>query len=139
LRFTGARLAALDLGCARQIFSIYGFFGAFGMVWRNKVLGGTKEADKNEYLIAHLAVDPRFRRQGIAKSLIECAVSETQTHGFSRLVLEVEIGNEPAINLYKKMGFSVVHTREFKQYSALLSCPGFHKMLKIIKGVCDGE
>ena len=133
LGFPGNRLTALELGCARHLFCIYGFFGAFGMVWRNKVLGGTNEADNNEYLLAHLAVDSAHRRKGIGAELIHKAVDAANVAGFSRLVLEVEIGNDPALKLYQKSGFEILHTTEFKR-ADLLNCRGFHKMLKIIKG-----
>ncbi|MBA4376863.1 MAG: hypothetical protein C0401_11930 [Anaerolinea sp.] len=132
LRFAGAKLAALEIGCGRQIFSIYGVIGAFKMIWRNKVLANAKEAEKDEYFIAHLAVDARFRKQGIGQALMERAITETREHGLSKLALEVEIGNDPAIQLYQKMDFKIINTIEFNKKADVLQCPGFHKMLRTV-------
>jgi ribosomal protein S18 acetylase RimI-like enzyme len=129
LCFQGDSLTRLDLGCARRMFSIYGFTGALRMVWRNKVLGLAKEAEQDEFLIAHVAVFPQFRRQGIAQKLMEWAISEAKAKGLSKLTLEVEIGNTPAIQLYERTGFSIHQTTEFGARANLLACPGFHKMV----------
>lgn len=132
LAFQGLDLAALELGCARSIFSIYGLLGAVRMVWLNKSLAGNREAEKDEYLIAHLAVDERFRRQGIAQILLGRAEQDALLLGFSRLVLEVEIGNHNAIALYSKAGFEIVNTVYFKDKSDRFKSAGFYKMSKIL-------
>jgi ribosomal protein S18 acetylase RimI-like enzyme len=132
LGFEGSKLQKLELGCGRRIFAIYGLFGAFKMVWRNKSLAGNVEAEKDEYLIAHLAVDEHFRRQGIAQSLIHNAVELASSKGIHKLVLEVEIDNHPAVALYRRMGFEVVNTVLFKDKAGIFKCPGFYKMLKSI-------
>ena len=130
LAFQGSELAALELGCARRIFSIYGLFGTIKMIWLNKSLAGNKEAEKGEYLIAHLAVDEHFRRQGIAQVLLERAEMDARSFGLSKLVLEVEIPNQKAIALYRKAGFEVINTVYFKDKMARFKSPGFYKMLK---------
>ena len=132
LAFKGSELAALELGCAKRIFAIYGFFGALKMVWLNKALAGNKEAERDEYLIAHLAVDEHFRRQGIAQALLEKAARDARAQGLSRLVLEVEIGNQNAIALYQKAGFEIINTVYFNDQSARFKSPGFYKMLKTL-------
>jgi ribosomal protein S18 acetylase RimI-like enzyme len=132
LAFKGSELAALELGCGKRIFAIYGFFGAFKMIWLNKSLAGNKEAERVEYLIAHLAVDKNFRRQGIAQALLEKAEIDARALGLSRLVLEVEIGNQNAIALYQKAGFEIINTVYFNDKSAQFKSPGFYKMLKAL-------
>lgn len=130
LAFQGSDLAALELGCARRIFSIYGLLGAIRMIWLNKSLAGNKEAEKDEFLIAHLAVDEHFRRQGIAQVLLSKAEQDALSLGLSRLVLEVEIGNHNAIALYSKAGFEIINTVYFKNYAERFKSPGFYKMLR---------
>jgi ribosomal protein S18 acetylase RimI-like enzyme len=132
LAFQGSDLAALELGCARSIFSIYGLLGAVRMVWLNKSLAGNREAEKDEYLIAHLAVDEHFRRQGIAQVLIGKAEQDALLLGLSRLVLEVEMGNHNAIALYSKAGFEIINTVYFKDKSDRFKSAGFYKMSKIL-------
>ncbi|MBA4384124.1 MAG: hypothetical protein C0410_05260 [Anaerolinea sp.] len=130
LAFPGSKLTRLELGCARRIFHIYGFSGAFKMMWLNKSLVNNKEAENDEYLIAHLAVDEGFRRQGIAQALLEKAGQDALSLGLNKLVLEVEIGNDKAIALYRKAGFELVNTVYFNSDAARLKSPGFYKMSK---------
>lgn len=56
--------------------------------------------------ISNVAVDEQYQRQGIAYELVkramECARNEYDVKDFT---LEVRVGNEPAIGLYKKLGF----------------------------------
>ena len=135
LRFKGKDLPVLELNCAKQMFSIYGFRGAIKMVYRNKFLSNAREAEKDEYLIAHLAVDPQFRRRGIGELLLERASMECIEKGYSKLVLEVELDNDPALRLYQKFGFQIERKVELSEKSAaLLHCLGFYKMVKNLSG-----
>ena len=93
------------------------------------ILGHTKEAEKGEYLIAHVAVFDSFRRKGIARALLDQAVLSAREAGFSRVVLEVEIGNAAAVQLYEGYGFVKQFTTEFGRHARVLNCPGYHKML----------
>lgn len=135
LAFAGSKLNALELGCARRILAIYGVIGAIRMIWLNRSLAGNKEAEKDEYLIAHLAVDEGFRRQGIAQALLTKAELDACTLGLTKLVLEVEIGNDRAISLYHKTGFKIVNTVYFNARASRFGCPGFYKMSKTLQGV----
>ncbi len=128
LSFAGSHLTALEWGCAKEIFKIYGFSGAFRMIWRNKTLAGAREAEKDEYLLAHLAVDPRFRNQGIAQALIDQTAQKAHAAGFHCLVLEVEIENQAAIKLYQKNGFEIKDTVFFNQTTQKFNSPGYYKM-----------
>lgn len=132
LAFRGSDLARLELGCAKRIFTIYGFISAIKMIWLNKSLAGNKEAEKDEYLIAHLAVDQGFRRQGIAQALLGKAEEDALSSGLHKLVLEVEIGNDKAISLYRKAGFEIINTVYFNENAARLKTAGFYKMIKTL-------
>lgn len=59
----------------------------------------------------NIAVNPDYRRQGIAESLIERLVAELKDKQVSSLTLEVRASNAPAIALYRKLGFSQVGKR----------------------------
>jgi ribosomal protein S18 acetylase RimI-like enzyme len=130
LAFPGSMLNRLVLGCGRRIFHIYGFFRAIRMAWLNRTLADNKEAERDEYLIAHLAVDAHFRRQGIAQALLAKAAEDSLALGIQKLVLEVEIDNHSAFALYRKAGFETVNTIYFNDKAEKLKCPGFYKMLK---------
>ena len=59
----------------------------------------------------NVAVDPEFRRQGIAENLVMELIGVLREKGSRCLTLEVRASNEPAITLYEKLGFSQVGRR----------------------------
>ncbi|MFD2192087.1 ribosomal protein S18-alanine N-acetyltransferase [Pistricoccus aurantiacus] len=52
-----------------------------------------------------ITVAPQWRRQGIARALIEGLVSRARDWQSERLLLEVRAGNAGAIDLYRALGF----------------------------------
>jgi ribosomal-protein-alanine N-acetyltransferase len=68
--------------------------------------------------IVSVAVMPDFRNQGIAYFLVEQALSALSVHHADECYLEVRTSNEPAINLYKKMGFDITRTIPRYYYDA---------------------
>jgi ribosomal protein S18 acetylase RimI-like enzyme len=134
LTLRGDRLGQLENTLIHGIFAIYNPVQIVRMLWRLMVLGRTEEANRDEYLVSHIAVAPEFRRRGIATQLLDFAEAEAKEQGFQKLVLEVEINNSSAIALYEKFGFTRVLTTEFKGREAVLGCPGYYKMLKMIGG-----
>ena len=59
----------------------------------------------------NVAVHPDFRRQGIAEALVLALVAELQKIGSNCLTLEVRASNEPARQLYEKLGFYQIGRR----------------------------
>ena len=60
----------------------------------------------------NIAVSPAFRRQGVARRLIEALVSALREKGSKMLTLEVRASNAPAIRLYDSLGFAQVGLRK---------------------------
>lgn len=60
-----------------------------------------------EGYVTNVAVLPQYRKQGIAESLIK----EQLKNKMDFITLEVRKSNNPAINLYSKMGFENVGVR----------------------------
>jgi len=60
--------------------------------------------------IVSVAVVPEYRNLGIGYSLVQQALAALSSHRADECYLEVRVGNYPAINLYKKMGFDVART-----------------------------
>lgn len=65
----------------------------------------------DEGYINNVAVDPRFRRQGVADELIAAFVRFGRAK-LAFLTLEVRASNAPAIALYEKHGFQEVGRRK---------------------------
>ena len=60
----------------------------------------------------NIAVDPEFRRRGIAGQLVDALVAELKTRQSHCLTLEVRASNEPARALHEKLGFQQVGLRK---------------------------
>lgn len=62
--------------------------------------------------IITLAVLPTYRRQGLARRMLEHALKEAGEKGCKHIFLDVEDGNAAAISLYENHGFSQVRRRK---------------------------
>ena len=60
----------------------------------------------------NIAVSPDFRRQGIAQMLVNALVEALARKGSHSLTLEVRASNDPAKQLYEKLGFQQVGIRK---------------------------
>lgn len=66
----------------------------------------------DEAHITNIAVDPSWRRQQIAASLMQKILEVARGNQLRGLTLEVRAGNAPAISLYKRFGFTVEGRRK---------------------------
>jgi ribosomal-protein-alanine N-acetyltransferase len=66
----------------------------------------------DEGSLDNIAVDPAYRRQGVAQALLEALIAQGQAQQLSFITLEVREHNAPAIGLYEKNGFQVVGRRK---------------------------
>ena len=62
--------------------------------------------------ITNLAVDPRFRRRGVARALLGQTMEDARRHGVELLFLEVRPTNVEALALYESFGFRVIGRRK---------------------------
>ena len=74
-----------------------------GYVGSQSVMGETD--------MMNIAVDPNYRRQGVAAALIEELVRRLKDRGNHCLTLEVRASNDAAIKLYEKLGFAQIGRR----------------------------
>jgi ribosomal protein S18 acetylase RimI-like enzyme len=56
--------------------------------------------------LALLAVRPLYRRQGVARRLVEWLIESAQTAGIATIHLELRAGNDAAKRFYHALGFS---------------------------------
>ena len=71
-------------------------FGLFGLIKKGHVVS--------------IAVMPEHRGKGIGYMLMKEAMKNMEKYNAKECFLEVRVSNQPAINLYKKLGFQVVKT-----------------------------
>ena len=67
-------------------------------------------ADEGE--IQRIGVYPHYRRQGIARKLMDAMVTFARARGVRAIALEVRESNRAAIGLYEKLGFRPVGRRK---------------------------
>lgn len=78
--------------------------GAVGVLALNTV-------EPDSWEIAYVGVVPRMRRQGWGRELVRKALFETKAAGVHELILSVDMRNEPAVQLYRSLGFSIYDRR----------------------------
>ncbi|CAK4088491.1 unnamed protein product [Aphanomyces euteiches] len=77
---------------------------------RGKVVGAViLHSENDKACIRTLAVDAVERGQGIGRMLVEKAI-ETALGRNQRLYLHVQVDNQEAIELYRRLGFTVAET-----------------------------
>lgn len=132
IAFPGGELGGRNWAYLRQSLSIYGIRKYLRLL-ANFILGFTsKECENDEYYIAHLAVSPAFRKQGIARALLAEAENMAARAGLHKISLLVEIGNTPAITLYQAVGYKMISTIRTPGLEKRFHSPGYHRMLKLI-------
>lgn len=62
--------------------------------------------DGDDAELMTIAVDPACQRQGIASGLLAALIEQARRQGAGRMLLEVRVDNEPALNLYQRFGFT---------------------------------
>lgn len=65
----------------------------------------------DRYLISNVAVKPDYRRQGIARALMQLAIDHLRGRGANWLLLNVRPNNPGAIQLYRDLDFQEVEMR----------------------------
>jgi ribosomal-protein-alanine N-acetyltransferase len=59
----------------------------------------------DEAELTNIATHPDFRRQGCANAVSDALERFVKLHGVKHVWLDVRVSNEPAIRLYRKLGF----------------------------------
>ncbi|MCS6800917.1 MAG: GNAT family N-acetyltransferase [Chloroflexota bacterium] len=97
------RAAGVLLPAARDLFA--------GFVWEQdgQIVGnvtlGRLGGDATRWMIGNVAVDPAYRRAGIARRLTTAALAEIERRGGRVTILDVRADNAAAYALYRSLGF----------------------------------
>lgn len=62
--------------------------------------------------ITNVAVSPQIRGRGVGYRMLKELMERGQKRGIRRFTLEVRMSNDPAIQLYRKLGFESVGVRK---------------------------
>jgi len=82
------------------------FFGRITSLLKAwKIFGGI---ENDEYYISNVTVYPEFRGNKLGTALLLKAEEEVKRCGAKKSILDVDIGNQGAIRLYKQLGYSTI-------------------------------
>lgn len=73
-------------------------------------------------ILTRLIVAESHRRQGLAKLVMEAAISVSQAGGADKICLQMDQSNNAAQALYEKMGFRLHHTYSFIERESRSEC-----------------
>lgn len=89
------------------------FLSGFVWVEGGKIVGHVTLSREGvfspRFWISNLAVARAYQGRGIAKALMKAAIEEAREQGGEEVILRVKAGNEPAISLYRGLGFDEVY------------------------------
>jgi ribosomal protein S18 acetylase RimI-like enzyme len=80
---------------------------------RTVAIGRVASADDWASLTA-IEVDPEYRRRGLAAAVTTALIAHAAQRGASRVLLQVEDGNEAALALYHRLGFTEHHGYHYR-------------------------
>ena len=84
-------------------------FGAFigGELLATAAVGYTSKfpSSRHKMVMWGVFTSPRYRRRGLSRQVVEAAIQNAFSSGVVRVNLQVYVPNEPAIALYKSIGF----------------------------------
>lgn len=82
------------------------------------ILGGMRDYEGIRTMrCGGLGVSPDYRRQQVAQALYGLHRQEAIDHDCKQLFLEVIVGNDPAINFYKKLGYDKLYDLRYYTHS----------------------
>ena len=109
-----------DEPAARAAFRWFLSLPAFGRVWLLSLgsktigyivltLGFSFEFHGHDAFIDELYIDAAHRRRGVGRRAVEFVEKKAREMGVHALHLEVDPGNEPALELYRRTGYQDHH------------------------------
>lgn len=108
--------SSFNEAAARAAFHQLLALPAFGVVWLLcdssrpvgyfvLTIGFSFEFHGHDAFIDELYVAPDYRRRGLGRRAVEFLEKEARTRGVNALHLEVDRGNDPAAELYRRAGY----------------------------------
>ncbi|WP_088010548.1 GNAT family N-acetyltransferase [Gottfriedia acidiceleris] len=86
------------------------------------ILGGIKVYENIKTMrCGTLAISPDYRGVGVSQKLFELHKEEAKKNGCKQLFLEVIVGNDRAINFYKKLGYEKIYDLSYFSKTDLIS------------------
>ena len=132
--FSGQQKADLNAETDRQFLSFPGAGSESAVQVRNQLQPISDFIDTvpiEAFYIQFLAVYPQARGKGYARQLMALANDLAVDHGAKTLELDVETGNQPALNAYLGSGLRIIRTSPEVTYDKQNRGLALHRMAKV--------
>lgn len=96
----------------------------------NKILACLPKQIEGAWIIDSVATLPEHRRKGVSEKLLRAILEKGKRQGYSKAQINMYIGNEPALKLYRKFGFEIVEEKLDEYFQKSIGSPG---MLSLVK------
>jgi ribosomal protein S18 acetylase RimI-like enzyme len=90
----------------------------------SKILACLPSEIDGAWVIDSVATIPAYRGRGVAQHLLKAVLDEGKRQGHTIAQINMYIGNEPALNLYRKCGFTVIEERRDAYFEQNMGSPG---------------
>lgn len=98
----------------------------------SKMLVCLPQEIEGAWVIDSVATLPQYRKKGIAETLLEHVLHEGKERGYHMAQINMYIGNKPALNLYKKMGFEVIEEKREEYFEHTIGSPGMLSLARTL-------
>lgn len=105
IAFPGKSIGKLNRRFAWLVMKQYRLRGKLALIKRGFSDLFVKEADKDEFHLAHLAVKPRYRGKGVGGKALSYFDERAKQAGYTKVSLTVDIENKDASRLYERHGY----------------------------------
>ena len=95
-----------------------------------KLLACLPKGVDGAWVIDSVATLPEHRRRGVSEKLLHRILEIGKRQGYSKAQVNMYIGNEPALRLYRKLGFELVEEIFDEYFEKSIGSPG---MLSLVK------
>ena len=96
----------------------------------SKILACIPEGIAGAWVIDSVATFPGYRQKGVAGKLLREILQKGKKRGHSLAQVSMYIGNEPALNLYRKIGFEIIEEIRDQYFEEHIGSAG---MLSLVK------
>ena len=95
-----------------------------------KILACLPKGIEGAWVIDSVATLPEHRRKGVSENLLRTILEKGKRQGYSKAQVNMYIGNEPALKLYRKFGFEIVEEILDEYFEKFIGSPG---MLSLVR------
>jgi ribosomal protein S18 acetylase RimI-like enzyme len=97
-----------------------------------KILAGLPEELDYAWVIDSVATMPEYRGRGIAERMLHAVLDEGKKLGYQIAQVNMYIGNEPALHLYQKLGFTIIEETLDTYFEESIGSPGMLSLTRKI-------